>query len=166
MTRRRIKCISFLYYWSVCSFTYLSLARKRTKKARGKRNRLVDDEKVWLGSSLRRSMGPRPSAGDMIVSEKKLRVKVRSSGYQTRLTFERSWVRISSQLIRNGNGVKAMSGSILVPNPGSLNKEKKKNTGSLMGHTNKHHLKKISTDQKSISNIPKIKTQMLNDSAI
>ena len=97
---------------------------------------------------------------------KKLRVKVRSSGYQTRLTFERSWVRISSQLIRNGNGVKAMSGSILVPNPGSLNKEKKKNTGSLMGHTNKHHLKKISTDQKSISNIPKIKTQILNDSAI
>ena len=41
-----------------------------------------------------------------------------------------------SHLILDGNGVKAMPGSIIVPNPGSF-KWKEKNTGSQMRHTKK-----------------------------
>ena len=37
----------------------------------------------------------------------------------------------------DGSGVKAMPGSILVPNPGSFNNEQKENIGSQMGHTKK-----------------------------
>ena len=43
-------------------------------------------------------------------------------------------VLISSHPVLDGNGVKAMPGSISVPNPGSFNKEKKKTLlGSQMG---------------------------------
>jgi len=39
----------------------------------------------------------------------------------------------------DGNGVKAMPGSIPAPNPGSLfNRKKKENIGSQMGHTKKN----------------------------
>jgi len=38
----------------------------------------------------------------------------------------------------NGNGFKAMLGSITAPNSGSLLIEKKENKGSQMGHTKKY----------------------------
>ena len=66
--------------------------------------------------------------------------KVRSSGYQTGITIERSWVRILSHPTLVGNVVKAMLGQIPVPNPGSDTK-KKKYIGSQMGRT-KNILKK------------------------
>jgi len=42
---------------------------------------------------------------------------------------------VSSKIL-NGNGAKAMPGSIPAPNSGSVSKNKK-NTGSQMGHTKK-----------------------------
>ena len=42
------------------------------------------------------------------------------------LAIGRSWVRISFNTIIDGNGVKAMPGSIPSPTPGSFNNEKMK----------------------------------------
>jgi hypothetical protein len=47
--------------------------------------------------------------------------KVQSSGYRIRQAIGRLWVQIFSNTILDGNGVKAMPGSIPTPNPGSFN---------------------------------------------
>jgi hypothetical protein len=44
--------------------------------------------------------------------------------------------------ILDGNGLKAMPGSILAPNSGSIMEKNKNNIGSQMGQTNKKILKK------------------------
>jgi len=49
-----------------------------------------------------------------------------------------SWVQTSSNIILDGNGVKAMPGLTPAPNLGSFNNLKnKENKGSQMGHTKK-----------------------------
>ncbi len=58
---------------------------------------------------------------DLVCKRRRIedRAKVRSGGYRTRLTIERSWVRISSDPILDGNDVRALPRSISNPSSGS-----------------------------------------------